>query len=74
MVKGSKKIHYFGHQIKLNGKIWDEFQSNLVKTCQFFGTFNGFMAEKGLATFTIQFLMNSLTLAISTRYMVSKVN
>ena len=37
MVKGSKKIHYFGQQIKLNHKIWYEFQSNLVKTCQFFG-------------------------------------
>jgi hypothetical protein len=48
MDKGLKKIHYFGQQIKLNGKIWDEFQSNLVKTCQFFGTFNGFIAEKGL--------------------------
>jgi hypothetical protein len=46
MYKGSRKTQYFGQQMKLDGKIWDSFQSNLVKSCAFLGTFNGFMAEK----------------------------
>ena len=74
MYKGSRKTQYFGQQMKLDGKIWDSFQSNLVKSCEFFGTFNSFMAEKSLAAFKISFFLHSLTLAISTRYMVSKVN
>ena len=74
MYKGSRKTQYFGQQMKLDGKIWDSFQSNLVKSCEFFGTFNGFMAEKSLAAFKISFFLHILTLAISTRYMVSKVN
>ena len=74
MYKGSRKRQYFGQQMKLDGKIWDSFQSNLVKSCEFVGTFNGFMAEKSLAAFKISFFLHSLTLAISTRYMVSKVN
>jgi hypothetical protein len=51
MYKGSRKAQYFGQQMKLDGKIWDIFQSNLVKSCEFVGTFNGFMAEKSLAAF-----------------------
>ena len=49
MYKGSRKTQYFGQQMKLDGKIWDSFQSNLVKSCEFSGTFDGFMAEKHLA-------------------------
>ena len=74
MFKGSKKTQYFGEQMKLNGKIWDVFQSKLVKSCSFFGTFNGLMAEKSLATLKISFFLRSVPLAISTRYMVIKVN
>ena len=50
MFKGLKKTQYFGEQMKLNGKIWDVFQSKLVKSCALFGTFNGFMANKSLST------------------------
>ena len=46
MYKGSRKTQYFGQQMKLDGKIWDSFQSNLVKSCEFSGTFNGFVATK----------------------------
>ena len=74
MYKGSRKTQYFGQQRKLDGKIWNSFQSNLVKSCEFYGTFNGFMAEKSLAAFKSSFFLPSLTLANSTRYMVSKLN
>ena len=74
MYKGSKKTQYFGQQMKLNGKIWDAFQSNLVKSCEFSGTFNGFLAKKSLAAFIMLLFLRSLTLVSSTRYMVSKVN
>ena len=33
MFNGSKKTQYFRQQMKLNGNIWDAFQSNLVKAC-----------------------------------------
>jgi hypothetical protein len=45
MFKILKKTKYFDQQMKLNGKNWDAFQSNLVNSCAFFGTFNAFMAE-----------------------------
>ena len=61
MYKGSRKTQYFGQQMKLNGKILDAFQSNLVKTCEFSGTFNGFVATKSLAAFNMFFFFRSLT-------------
>jgi hypothetical protein len=39
-------------------RFWDAFQSNLVKSCEFFGTFNGFMAEKSLAAFKSSFFLH----------------
>ena len=59
MYKGSKKTQYFGEQMKLNCKIWDVFQSKLVKSCSFFGTFNGLMAEKSLATLKIALFLRT---------------
>ena len=52
MFKGSKKTQIAGQQIKLNDKIWDAFNSNLVKS------FNVFIAKKRVTALQISFFMH----------------